>query len=809
VVVFRDLRHAIRRLRNSPAFSAVAIATIALAIGANTATFSFVNALLLRPLPYPDPHRIVRLAERPPGGGLNGISTENYLDWSRQNSVFEYVAAEASWRATLTGGDEPTLIRGVRVSAHYFDIFRVKPPLGRTFREGEDAPGNDRVVMLSHRLWERRFGADPAIVGRRLLLDGDAYTVIGVLPKGPFDRASAQMWKPLAFEPANMTRDFRWLGASATLRPGVTLERAREEMAVIGHRLAAAYPASNKGWGVAVDRLEDVLIGPQMRTAVTVLFAATMFVLLIGCANLANLALARGMSRESEMAVRAALGATRRRLVRELLSEHLVISICAGIVAVGVGYLFLRGIQSLIPPDLLPPAVDVGLDRTVLLFTFIAAIFTGVIFGAVPAARATSRSPADSLKKSGHGTTTSSPGRRVRGVLVVAEIALAFVLLVGSGLLMRSFFKLLEVNPGFDPTNVLTANLPIVQEQYREPVRLNAYLAAIRTAVDAVAGVRETALASALPLEGWGYGVPYAIAGRTPVEQGIRRPAFFKVVSPSYFDALGIKLNAGRLLTDNDGPGAPPAAVINETLARREFSDDSPIGQRILVPEITPGRTGFGKPIAWEIVGVIADEKINDLVDETSAGLYVSNQQSPTYGISLIVRASVPPQALEKTIRSVIAGVNRDQPLSDVRTLEQVVAQSMRGNRVMSTLLAMFSAMALSLAVVGIYGIVSYSAVQRTREIGIRAAVGASGGSLCRLILRDAMQLALAGLGAGLVVMIPAADVLSTMLYGVGTYDPPTIAVVAVVLLAVAALASFLPAWRMMQTDPMKALRYQ
>ena len=368
--VLHDLRYAIRQLRNSPGFSAVAITTIALAIGANTAMFSFVNGLLLSPLPYPEPDRIVRVLEKRPNGGINGISTLNYLDWANVNGVFEYIAAETSWRATLTGGDEPILIRGARTSAHYFDIFGAKPALGRTFLPDEDELGKDRVVLLSHALWENRFGADPAILGRDILLDGEAYTVIGVLEKGgPFDRAANQMWTPLAFEPSNMTRDFRWLGATAKLKPDVTLEQARAEMDVIGQRIADAYPDSNQGWGVAVDRLADVLIGPDLQIAVTVLFAATAFVLLIGCTNLANLTLARNVSRERETAVRAALGAGRWRLIRQFLIENVVISLCGGIVGIGVGYVMMKWIRSLIPPYSLPPAVDIRMDTSVLLST--------------------------------------------------------------------------------------------------------------------------------------------------------------------------------------------------------------------------------------------------------------------------------------------------------------------------------------------------------------------------------------------------------------------------------------------------------
>ncbi len=644
--LLQDFRYAVRRLRNSPGFSAAAIATLALAIGANAATFSFVNGLLLRHLPYPDPDRIVRVLEKRPDGAPNSISTLNYLDWTNQNTVFEFIAAEAGWRAVLTGGSEPVLIRGARASAHYFDIFGVKAAKGRTFRPDEDQPGNDRVVLLSHSLWEKRFGADSAIVGRDIVLNGNPYRVIGVLPEGgPFDRAAAQLWTPLVFQPSQMTREFRWLGASAKLKAGVTLEQARAEMAVIGQRLAGADPGSNKGWNVAVDRLADVLIGPDLRTAVSILFAATGFVLLIGCANLANFALARGMSREREVAVRAALGASRWGLMRQVLIENVVISLCGGIVGIGVGYAMMKWIQSLIPPFALPPAVDIRMDTAALLFTLGVGFVAGLLFGAAPAARAMKPSLVGALKDGGHGATRGGPGRRMRNGLVVAEIALAFVLLVASGLLVRSFSNLLEINPGFTATNVLTAGLPISQEQHPDPAELNTYLASIRAAVKAVPGVRETALTSVLPLQGWGYGTQYTIAGRKPVDRGYRRPAFFKIVSPSYFDALGIRLLSGRVLSDRDTAGAPPVVLINETLAKREFRDQDPIGQHILVQEIVPGTTELGREIAWEIVGVIVGERITGLGDEISAGMYVSNQQSPTYGIELVVQAGIPPQS--------------------------------------------------------------------------------------------------------------------------------------------------------------------
>jgi putative ABC transport system permease protein len=805
--LYDDFRYAVRTLRNSPGFSIVAIATISLAIGANTAMFSFVNGLLLRPLPYPGSDRIVRVLERLPNGGLNGVSTLNYLDWTAQNNVFEYIAAETAWRATLTGG-EPLVVRAARVSPHYFDIFGATTALGRTFLPNEDQPGKDRVALLSHVLWASRFGADPGLVGRNILLNGESYTVVGVLQNGsPFDRTTAQIWVPLAFQPANMTRDFRWLGASAKMKPGVALEKARAEMDLVARRIANTHPDSNKAWGIAVDRLADVLIGPQLRTAVTVLFAATAFVLLIGCANLANLSLARGLSRRGEMAVRAALGASRWRVARLLLIENLLISLCGGIVGFGVGYGTLKWIQSLLPPYALPPAVEIRMDTSALAFTLAVAFISGLLFGLAPAAQ-TNPKPASGLSESGHGDA-ANPARRMRGALVVAEIALAFVLLVASGLLVRSFFKLLDIDPGFNARNVLTAGLPVSQDQHPDSVELNAYIASICAAVEGVPGVRQTAITSALPLQGWGYGVPYSVAGREVKDGANRRPAFFKIVSPSYFDTLGIKLLAGRVLSKNDTAGATPVAVINQTLAGREFPGENPIGRRMLVRELVPGKTEFGREIAWEIVGIIAGEKITGLGDEISAGMYVSYQQSPTYVINMVVRAGMPPQLLQKAVRAAVDSVNRDQALSDVRTLEQIVEQSMLGNRITGTLVTAFACVALSLAAVGIYGVISYTAAQRTHEMGIRAALGASPGNLRMLIFGGGMRLMLIGVAIGLLATFPTTDVMVSMLYGVSPRDMQTIAVVAVILSGVAAVACYLPAWRVTKGDPVEALRYQ
>ena len=805
----QDLRYALRSLRSSPTFAAMAIATIALAIGANTAMFSFVNAVVLNPLPYPDPERLVMVAEKRPDGGNNGISTLNYLDWAEQQTVFEYFAAMTGWGAVYTGGDAPVLLTGGRATVQYFDLTGAQVVLGRKFVAGEDKVGNDHVVLLGNALWRARFGADPTIVGRSLTLDGEPYTVVGVLaPGAAFDLARWQIWKPLAFEPSNMTRDFHWFIAYAKLKAGITLEQAQTAMDLIGKRIADAYPASNKGWSVAVNPLTEQMVNRNVRTATLALFGATAFVLLIGCANLANLSLARGVALRREVAVRASLGATRWRLARQFLTENMLLSLFGGALGVGVGYAAMVGIKALIPKGYLPP-VDIGLDSRVLLFALATTVATGILFGLAPAIQATRTNLAEPMKEGGQGTTPSGGGARVRGGLVVTEIALAFVLLFGSGLLLRSLFGLLAVDPGFDAANVLTATLPISTTQHPDPKELNQYLRSIRESVAAVPGVRETALTSALPLQGWGYGMPYQIAGREVVDRAKRQSLFFKMVTPSYFDTLHIRVTAGRALGDTDVAGAPPVAVINETLAKRDFPNESPIGQRLLVEQIVPGQTALGADVAWEIVGVIKDEKISSLEDTLSAGMYVTMEQSPVYNPGLIVRAAVQPETLEKAVTAAVASVSKDQALFGTKTLQQITDESLVVNRLQALLLAVFAGMALLLAAVGIYGVIAYAVTQRTHELGIRAALGATARSLQGLVFRGGMKLAGLGLLIGFVVSLAVARLLQSILFSVGPRDPLTIAVVAFVLAAVAAAACFVPARRATKVDPIVALRHQ
>ena len=806
----QDLRFGCRMLGRTPGFTAVASLTLAIGIGANAAIFSFVDAILLKPLPYADPDRIVSVLEKPPGAKRNSISTLNYLDWSRQNTVFEYMAAQTGGAVTLSGGAEPVRLRGGLVGVHFFDIFGIKPVIGRTFAADEDHEGKANVAVLSHRLWETQFGADPQIVGRKVVLDGQPHEIVGVLPAGgAFDRAYNQIWRPLVFKPENMTRNFHWFGSFARLKPGVSLEQARAQMDAIGARIAQQYPDSNKGWGVAVERISDVFISPDLRHSVLVMMAAVGMILLIGCANLANLMLARATSREREVAVRASLGAGRARLVQQFLTESVLLALCGGVLGIGLGYLTVAGLRAAIPPFSLPREVNITMDGRVFLFALAISVATGVLFGLAPAMLAARPDLAGTIKDGGRGSSAGSGRHRLRSLLVVAEVALAFVLVSGAGLLLRSFYLLSHTDAGVETSHVLTMQLPVNVKQYSDPERLNRYLREILDRVGNLPGVREAAMADVLPLEGWSYGMPYLVSGRPFVDRARRKSCFFKTVSPSYFHTLGIHLRAGRTLAPQDTKGAPPVVVINETLAHREFPKENPIGKVILIQEIIPGKTELGPEIPWQVVGVIEDEKIEGLNDQRSAGVYVTMEQSPKYDMALAVRTGIDPMALERPIRSAIHQIDKDQALTDVRTLEQIKTESVASDRLQTTLLGSFGGIALLLSAIGIYGVISYAVAQRTHEIGIRAALGASAGRLLGMVLRNGITLAGTGLAIGAAGALALTRLLGSLLFGVSARDPLMLIAAAVVLGGVAVLACYIPARRAARVDPMIALRYE
>jgi putative ABC transport system permease protein len=636
--------------------------------------------------------------------------------------------------------------------------------------------------------------------------------VIGVLPaRTPFERGWARMWRPLVFKPENMTRNFHWFGAMARLKPGVSLEQARAQMDTIGKRIAADYPDSNKGWGVGVDRLADININGNLRQSLFVLLAAVGMVLLIACANLANLSLMRVVGREREIAIRVALGARRWTLARQFLTESMLLSLVGGALGLALGQAMVVGLKVALPVYALPSEADVRLDGWVLLFSFLLALLTGLIVGCLPAMQAARPNLTHSLKQGGSGASPGGSRSRLRGGLVVAEVALAFMLLTGAGLLIRSLDKLGAVDPGFVSTNVLTFGLPVSGTRFPEAATLNSYLRQIDSRLRALPGVTDVAVTSALPMQGWGYGMPFQLADKEKVDRANRQSCYFKMVSPSYFRALGMRLVQGRPLATTDVHGAPPAAVINDAMARKHFPGVDPIGHRILIQEIVPNKTQLGEEIPWEVVGVVADEKVGplDAKAEDNPGMYVTIEQSPVYYVAILVRGAGDTALLREPIRKAIHELDRDQVLPDMKTLDVIKAESLGDNRFRALLLGTFAGVSLVLSAIGIYGVISYSVTQRTREIGIRAALGATRGNVLGLILRHGLGLAALGLLLGVAGALALSQVLASLLFGVTGRDPLTLALVAAALAAVATLACILPARRATKVDPLVALRYE
>jgi predicted permease len=812
--MIQDLQYALRLIRKSPGAAIIAVLTVAIGVGANTAIFSVIRAVLLKPLPYADADRIVALAESWPNlSGPRPISKLNYRDWAEQNTLFELTAAVRWWPVTLSSGAEPVYLVGSLVSPSYFDVFGLHAALGRTFAPGEDRPGHADVVVLSHRLWASHFGSDPAVVGRSVRLDGDVCTVIGVMPaRTSVDFYAPALFRPLTFEVIPLRSDHE-LSAVGKLKPGVTIEQARTEMRAIGDRLADAYPESNKGYGVVVQPFPRP-IGLDVEASLYLLFAAVGVVLLIGCVNLANLALARGVGRAREVAIRAALGAGRWRLVRQFMAEHLVIAVGGGLCGVVVGYGVLLIMKAALPTTGLraafPPDTTIDMDGPVWLFALTLSMLSGIGFGLAPAAAATRLSLIEVIK--GGGGTVGSAGLGQRGVrrsLVVVEVALAFVLLTGAGQLIQSFFVLTHrIDSGFDSTNVLTARLPIAATRFPSSEALNAYLDRIASRVQSLPGILDVAFADTLPTQGTPIGRLFQIAGQPAAAYGSRPVAGFKVASPSYFRALSLRLIEGRVLSDSDRGGAPLAVVINQTMARTYFQGMHAVGQRLLMKRVTIDQNDFGPDVAWTVVGVIADEGVSPFGDRASEpAMYATREQNPTRYQALVVRTTLEPTRVVASIRAGVSAVDRDQALADVATLDQLKTDDVAPDRVRSALLTAFATIAVVLAGMGLYGVIAYSVAQRTRELGIRAALGASRASLLRLIVQQGMAMVALGLGTGLATALVVTPVLKAFLFGVVASDPTTMLAAAGILGGVALVACYLPAHRAATPDPLIALR--
>ena len=805
--MLNDLRFALRLIRASPGFTFIAALTLALGIGASSAMFSFVDGVLLKPLPYPRGEELIEVFETPPGGERGPVSTLNFQDWKTQNTVFTAMAAQTGAAVTLTGSDQPLLLQAGLVTWPFLDMFGMKLALGRTLRAEEDQPGKDQIVVLSHRVWESRFGADPKLVGRTLTLDGKPYTVAGVLSEGgPFDKGYQDLWMPLAFSPKDRTRGYRWLKVWARLKPGVTLDQARAQMNSLAGRTQRDYPESNKGWNISLVRLADDIASQTLRRSLLVLLGAVGAVLLIACANLANLLLVRGAAREREVAIRAAMGASRARLVGQFLTESLLLASAGGLFGVWLAYGFVTALKAWIPPLILPPEAEVHLDLRALLFTVVIVLVTGVLFGIGPALSAVRGELATSLKDFGRRTTGGSAQRRLRDLFVVTEVALAFILLAGAGLLIRSLYAVEQINPGFEVSNLLTMGLPMQADRYPDDARVSDYLTQIREKVASIPGVRDAATTSALPMMGWGWTMPFQIAGQ-PVTGPAERPnCFFKIVSPSYFQTLQMHLREGRGLADTDTARSPLVAVVNQTMARRYFGGESPVGKHVIMPGVSGTRRGG--EAAWEIVGMVADETVRSLRD-SSPGVYVSYRQSPALSPSLVVRSALDPNGLVKSVETAIWTVNPGQPLADIRTVEEIKSLSLGSRRLRTVLLSLFAGLALVLAALGIYGVLSFAVSQRTREMGIRSALGATRGDQIRLVVGNGLFLAGSGIAIGVFGSLAVTRVLTSLLFGVTAHDPWTLMLVGAVLLVVAVAACYAPARRATRVDPVVALRHE
>ena len=801
----QDLHYGVRMLVKNPSFTIVAVLALALGIGANSAIFSVVNTVLLRPLPYKNPGRLVMLWEEATHLGFpkNTPSPANFIDWRAQNTVFEAMAAMVERSFNLTGVGEPERFDGRRVSANLFDLLGVQPQLGRAFRAEEDKPGS-RVVILSNGLWQHRFGGDPRVIGQAVSLNGESYTVIGVMPGSfQFPTRRDQLWVPLAFDAKEAaSRGNHFLEVIARMKPGVTLQQAQAEMSTIAARLAQQYPEENLRVGSVVTALQEQVVG-DIKPALLVLLGAVGFVLLIACANVANLLLARAAARQKEIALRLALGAGRSRLTRQFLTESVLLAVIGGAVGLLLSIAGLRVLKTFIP-DTISQAQAVSIDAKVLVFTGLVALVTGIIFGLAPAMQVSHLDINDTLKEGGRDAAGGTRGNRIRALLVIGEIAVSFVLLMGAGLLINSFMHLRNLHPGFRANHLLTMKIPLSEVKYPDKERRSPFYAEVLRRVQALPGVQSAAVAGNLPLTYDGDSMPIGIEGRTDPPPDQRPDVILRVVGPGYFSTMGIPLVRGRDFREQDKADSARVVIVSEKTARHFWPGENPIGKRL-----KPGSTN--RNIPWiEIIGVVKDVRQNDFVSEPKMQMYMPYQQLNSFAPNaLVVRTNVEPLSLAGAVRNAIWAVDKDQPVSNLRSMDEIVSEAVARQRFSMLLLGIFAALAMVLAAVGIYGVMSYSIAQRTREIGLRIALGAQKSDVLKMILRQGLRFVAAGLAIGLAASFALTRVMASLLFGISATDPATFVSISLVLIAVALLASYIPAVRAMKIDPMLALRYQ
>ena len=797
--LLRDLRYGVRLLFQHPGFTAVAVLTLGLGIGANTAIFSVVHAVLLQPLQYKDGDRVMMIWEHNHVKGWSkfSVSPAHFIDWQAQSKSFDPMVAIYSTVQVLTGEGEPERIGLIKPTAGIFEITGVPPVLGRAFRPGEWESGQEKVAILSDGLWKRRFGGKKEIVGQPITLGGESYTVVGILPEGFRLPGGADLMVPLVFTPdERQMRGGHFLVVIARLKPGASVAAADSEMAAIAKAQAIQYPDSSKNWGAHVVPLYEEIVG-DIRPALLSLFAAVGFVLLIACGNVTNLLLARGSARQKEIALRAALGAGRGRLIAQLLTESLLLSLVGG----GLGLLLGQwGIDLLrvIQPGDLPRMQNVGINATVFFFTLGLSLASGLIFGMAPAFLISHSGLQDTLKQGGRGTETGR--HRLRNALVISQVAISLILLVGAGLQVRSFVRVMQQETGLQPDGVMTMGVSLPEKKYPKPENQAAFAHQALEKMQAIPGVKLAAAASLVPFGGNDTIFSIAIQGSS-VESGDQPSANWYAVSPDYFKTLGIALVKGRLFNDQDDAAAVRVTVVNETFAKRLFPGEDPIGRKL--------KMGIDSDAVREIVGIVKDVKHYGLESKNTLQMYEPIAQIPQDTCTFILKTDGDPSQLTAPARQAIFALDKDQPVSDISTMQDLVRASAAPRRFTTTLIGFFAIVALVLAAVGIYGVVACSVAGRTREIGVRMALGAQRRDVLDMVLRQGMVLVLGGIGLGLVGAFALTRLISKLLFGVGALDAFTYATTSLLLIGVALIACYVPARRAASVDPVTALHYE
>ena len=798
----QDVRYALRALRKAPGFAAVAILTLALGIGANTAIFSVVNGVLLEALPFPRPDELVMIHQTSDGHPTTSSPT-NFYDWAEQSESFTAMAAMTRNSVNLTApGADPERLRGALVSARFFSVLHVPALLGRTFNPDEDTFGGPNVVILHESLWRSRYNADARIVGSTITLDGQPHTVIGVVAAASAWPSRSDVWRPLRFDPASLPRmrGAIWLTVVGRLAPGATIDAAHAEMTTIARRLEEQYPNSNTGVGIALQPMREFLVG-EMRTPLLVLLGAVGFVLLIACANVSNLMLVRATARETELAVRTALGAGRARLVRQLITESTVLALLGAAVGLVLAIWGTRALLRIAPSNI--PRLDaVGVDAGVLLFTLGIALATGIVFGLIPAMHVARSDLNRTLKEGGRGARGRSASGRTRSLLVVSEMALAVTLLTGAGLLIRSFRELMRVDPGFRVQNVASFTVSLPESKYEEVDRQRLFMDGLLERVAAIPGVRSVAGAQALPLSGLGFSLSFGVAGRPKAPPGQEPSSEIRVVTPGFFTTLGIPVVRGRTFRDHDRQGSARVVLMNEAAAARFFPDEDPLGR-----VIDFGWSRDSVRMGGEVVGIVGNVREQELAGEPDPMFYVPYAQWPMDFFTIAMRTDRELEAIIPLARRALREVDPELPMFEVQTAEQIVADSVARPRFYMILLGGFAAVALVLSGIGIYGVIAYLVAQRTHEIGVRMALGASSARVTRMVLGESLTIAGVGIAVGLAGAFLLTRLLSSLLFGVKPTDPLTFTAVALILGAIAILASWLPAMRAARLEPVMAMR--